>query len=175
MSHTQQKAKLSPNLLGVRPPARDRSEFVISIGIDGVCEQSCAASAIPIPSLSVDPDGKSKAGAEQVLAGQRMLFKKGTATARAFRPSYWAYDRNTQDGDPRRDPLPLAIRKPAPACTLLSALPDGETSHATVAFSAATFARATENRAAQQALAASLAEIIEKILCTQRFAARRQA
>jgi hypothetical protein len=175
MSRIDQKAKLSPGLFGVKSPAPDRDEFVVSISANGASERPGPAPAIPIPSLALDPDGNSTPEAGAVLAGEHMLFKKGAATARAFRPSYWAYDRNNQEGDARRDPLPLAIPEPAPASTLLSALPAGETNHATEAISAATFARATENRAAQQALAASLAEIIESILCTQRFAARRQA
>jgi hypothetical protein len=173
MSRTEQRAKLSPGLLGVRSLAQAGDEFVVSVSAEGGSEQPGEASAIPIPSLEVDLDWTSTPGAEAVLAQQQMLFKKGAATARGFRPSNWSYDPNTQESDPRPDPLSVTIRKQVQALTVQSTLPAGETNHASVLTK--THARVAEIQAAQQALAASLAEIIDNILCTQRFAARRQA
>jgi hypothetical protein len=169
MSRTGQRAKLSPDLLGVRSLAQAGDEFVVSVSAEGVSEQPGAASAIPIPSLEVDLDWTSTPGAEAVLAQQQMLFKKGAATAHAFRPSNWSYDPNRQEGALRRDPLPLLIPKSAEACTAPTVLLAVEMSRSTE------HTQAIGYPPAQQALAESLAELIENILCTRHFAGRRQA
>jgi hypothetical protein len=100
---------------------------------------------------------------------QHMLFKKGAASALGFRPSYWSHDPNTQDGDPRRRPVPVSIPKSAQACTAVRESSAGETNYATEPNPPEIRVRATEDRVAQQALAASLAEIIESMLSTRKF------
>ena len=106
---------------------------------------------------------------------QRMLFRKGAATALGFRPAYWSYDPNIQDGDARRRPVPVSILKSAQACTAVRESSAGETNHAAEPNPPEKRVRATEDRVAQQALAASLAEIIESMLSTRKFALPSQA
>jgi len=101
------------------------------------------------------------------MCQQHMLFKKGAATALGFRPSYWSYDPNTRD--PRRRPVPVSIPKSAQACTAARESSAGETNYATEPNPPEIRVRATEDRVAQQALAASLAEIIVGVLSTRKF------
>ena len=176
MSRIKQRAKLLPGLLGDRSPVREGCDSLVAMGADDGSGQRHEASAIRIPSLAIDSDDKSSSAAGAVLAMEPVLFKKGAATASDFRPAYWSYDPNTPDSDPSRDPLQVSIRKSAQTGTSQSALSAEERTHAEGHVAAMeTHVRATENQAAQEVLAASLAQIIENVLCTRRFAARRQA
>lgn len=120
--------------------------------------------APPIPTAADKPDAGMKA--------QQVLFKKGAATALAFKPSTWSYEATTETEGPQPSPTSVLMKQGevarAPSTTLPAQKPDSAAASTPVPG----VARKVEDRAAQRALAEGLAEIIDGILCTRQFATR---
>ena len=62
-------------------------------------------------------------------ASDGLFFKKGFATAEGFRPSYWVYERESEDQASAKDPIPLQPahkpqRTPDDAVIPLAAIPN---------------------------------------------------
>jgi len=151
------------------PPAADPSANTRGAGARS--EEPAAASLIPIASLALSPGRKSASAADAAVAGPTVLFPKGAATALTFRPSYWSFDANSGRGNlrPEASPEPVA---PTEAGLMTSSTPsETERSDAAEVLPPSQEARDPAEAAAQQALASSLAEIIENVLSTHEFVA----
>jgi hypothetical protein len=103
---------------------------------------------------------------DAAAGGQNVLFEKGGATALAL--SYWSYGVSTESEGSWLGPLPVSTAKADAARTPSTE----ETADSLEPTLAAPDARTVEDREAQQALAASLAEIIDDILRSRQFAVR---
>jgi hypothetical protein len=173
MPRAGQRAKLLPSLLGIETVVPAGSD-VLNPGSKNIRSNALDAPA-PISSLAITLATARPSKAEPILDLERVLVGKGGATALGFRPSYWAYDADAKSGDDRLDPLPLstetdrldAVEAEEPS-TGSSTLVAREPNHASEPASI----DADSHQETQQALAASLTEIIDDVLRTRRFAVR---
>jgi len=163
MLRTGGRAKLLPGLLVGRSVAPD----LIPIAAHNRSEGPAAASAVPVARHTDPPQLSSALDADAAVGGQNVL---GGATALALQPS--SYGTNTEREGSSPSALPVSIAMADATRTPSSTSPAAENTDALGPTFAAPDARAVEDREAQQALAASLAEIIDDILRSRQFAAR---
>lgn len=162
MSRTRRRAKLLPDLLGTRSALSVGGPDIVSSTEHDGYEGPVAPPAVPI--TATRPDA--------ALNGQHALFEKGAATALAFRPSSWSYEAARESEGSRLDPGSVSTKEAEAARAPSSTGLLEETANAAMPTPVAGDGRTVENRAAQQALTASLAEIIHSILCARQFAIR---
>jgi hypothetical protein len=163
MPDTGRRAKLPPGLLAGRSAAPD----LVSIAAHNHSEGQAAASAAPVARHTDPPELSSAPEADAAVGGQNVL---GVATALAFQPS--SYGINTESEGSSLSPLPVATAMAEAARNPSSTSPVEENTDPLDPTFAAPDARTVEDRETQQALAASLAEIIDDILRSRQFAAR---
>ena len=161
MSRKRRRAKLLPDLLRTRSALSVGDPDIVSSTDRGDHEGPVAPPAVPITAPRPD-----------AMNGQHALFEKGAATALAFQPLSWSYDAGQESNGSRLDPGSVSTKEAEAARAPSSTVPPEETANAGVPTPVAGDARTGQDRAAQQALTESLAEIIHNILCGRQFATR---
>ncbi len=161
MARTRKRAKLAPDLLGTRSARSAAGPRKISLTDHDSSQGLVTGSAFPI---AASPATESNA--------RHVLFEKGTATALAFKPLHWSYEATTESEGPRLSPDSASTKETEAQPTPSSTPAAVETTNAVAPTPAAGHARTLDTRAAQQALTTDLAEMIDSILRTRRFATR---